>query len=135
MFSYDCDVSIIFHLDENNLKFGNICIYGCLILNVFYSFFFSYHAGTIAFASSLASIIPMFCIIWKHGRERARQMYKKPILLLSWLTVLVKFSFNALSMCAIHGKTFYTSAKDSYILLMKNPMSYLVINNVSRDYM
>ncbi|XP_014203333.1 choline transporter-like protein 1 [Copidosoma floridanum] len=91
----------------------------------------SYHSGTIAYASSMVSVITMVDVVRKYGRDALKKMYKRPVLLMSWLTVLVKFSYDALAMCAIHGSPYYDSAKDSYVLLMKNPMSYLAVNTVS----
>ena len=93
--------------------------------------FFRYHSGTIAYASSPVTFIPMIYIIYKHGRERWSEMYKKPVLILSWLIMLWNFSFDGLIMSAIHGTTFYKSAKESYILMMKNPKNFLTITAVS----
>ncbi|XP_001602800.2 CTL-like protein 2 isoform X2 [Nasonia vitripennis] len=90
-----------------------------------------HHAGTLAYASSPITIVPMCIVAWKYGRDKLKEMYKRPVLMISWLTVALKFSFDAMTMTAINGHTFYKSAKESYILFMKHPVSYLAMNTVT----
>ncbi|XP_058798026.1 choline transporter-like 2 [Phymastichus coffea] len=92
----------------------------------------SYHLGTVAYATSIFSWIPMKKVICENSQDVLRKLRKQPIYILSCFTIILNFPLDALAVCAIHGQEFYESASESFKLQIQNIASYLAMNTISQ---
>lgn len=98
-----------------------------------------YHIGTLAFGSLIIAICRMIRVCLEyidHKLKKYDNGFTKAILccLKCFFWCLEKFlkfiNKNAYIMCAIHGKNFCTSAKDAFLLLMRNIIRVFVLDKV-----
>ncbi|KAJ8921441.1 hypothetical protein NQ315_003059 [Exocentrus adspersus] len=99
-----------------------------------------YHLGTIAFGSLIIATCRIIRVLLEyidHKLKKYDNDLVKAILCCCkcffWcLEKFLKFiNKNAYIMCAIHGKNFCASAKDAFLLLMRNILRVFVLNKVS----
>lgn len=99
-----------------------------------------YHLGTIAFGSLIIAICRMIRVMLEyldHKLKKYDNNLVKAILCCMkcffWcLEKFLKFiNKNAYIMCAVHGKNFCTSAKDAFLLLMRNIVRVFVLDKVT----
>lgn len=98
-----------------------------------------YHIGTLAFGSLIITICRAIRIVLEyidHKLKKYDNGFTKAILCCCkcffWcLEKFLKFiNRNAYIMCAIHGKNFCGSAKDAFMLLMRNIVRVFVLDKV-----
>ncbi|XP_033827647.1 choline transporter-like protein 2 isoform X3 [Periophthalmus magnuspinnatus] len=99
-----------------------------------------YHTGTLAFGSLILSIIQIIRVLLEyldHKLKGAQNKFAKFLLCCLkccfWcLEKFVKFlNRNAYIMTAIYGKNFCTSARDAFLLLMRNMIRVAVLDKVT----
>ncbi|RZC34922.1 CTL-like protein 2, partial [Asbolus verrucosus] len=99
-----------------------------------------YHIGTLAFGSLIITICRIIRVMLEYVDHKLRKYdneITKAILCCCkcffWcLEKFLKFiNRNAYIMCAIHGKNFCTSAKDAFLLLMRNIIRVFVLDKVT----
>ncbi|XP_076048718.1 choline transporter-like 2 isoform X2 [Oratosquilla oratoria] len=100
-----------------------------------------YHVGTLAFGSLIIAIVRMIRVVLEYidrkVREKTDSMIIKCIMCcfrccLWCLEKFLKFiNRNAYVYCAIYGKNFCTSAKNSFFLLMRNIARVVVLDQVT----
>ncbi|XP_066258139.1 choline transporter-like 2 isoform X2 [Euwallacea similis] len=99
-----------------------------------------YHLGTLAFGSLIIAICRMIRVCLEyvdHKLKKYDNAFTKAILCclkcFFWcLEKFIKFiNKNAYIMCAIHGKNFCASAKDAFMLLMRNIIRVFVLDKVT----
>ncbi|KAK7940164.1 hypothetical protein WMY93_003490 [Mugilogobius chulae] len=99
-----------------------------------------YHTGTLAFGSLILSIIQIIRVLLEyldHKLKGAQNKFVKFLLCCLkccfWcLEKFVKFlNRNAYIMTAIYGKSFCTSARDAFLLLMRNMLRVAVLDKVT----
>lgn len=99
-----------------------------------------YHIGTLAFGSLILAICRMIRVALEyldHKLKKYDNAFTKAImcLLKCFFYCLEKFlrflNKNAYIMCAIHGKNFCVSAKDAFMLLMRNILRVWVLDKVT----
>ena len=98
-----------------------------------------YHIGTLAFGSFIITVCRMIRIALEYVDQKLKKYdneVTKAILCCCkcffWcLEKFLKFiNRNAYIMCAIHGKNFCSSAKDAFMLLMRNIVRVFVLDKV-----
>lgn len=103
-------------------------------------FFFRYHIGTLAFGSLIITICRLIRVgieYVDHKLKKFDNPFVRAILCCCkcffWcLEKFLKFiNRNAYIMCAIHGKNFCASAKDAFMLLMRNILRVFVLDKVN----
>lgn len=99
-----------------------------------------YHLGTLAFGSLIIAICRMIRVCLEYVDQKLKQYdneFTKAILccLKCFFWCLEKFlkfiNKNAYIMCAIHGKNFCASAKDAFMLLMRNIIRVFVLDKIT----
>uniref|UniRef100_A0A3P8TPS4 Choline transporter-like protein n=1 Tax=Amphiprion percula TaxID=161767 RepID=A0A3P8TPS4_AMPPE len=99
-----------------------------------------YHTGTLAFGSLILSIIQIIRVLLEyldHKLKGAQNKFAKFLLCCLkccfWcLEKFIKFlNRNAYIMVAIYGKNFCTSARDAFLLLMRNMIRVAVLDKVT----
>ncbi|XP_066152702.1 choline transporter-like 2 isoform X5 [Euwallacea fornicatus] len=99
-----------------------------------------YHLGTLAFGSLIIAICRMIRVCLEYIDQKLKKYdnpFTKAILCclkcFFWcLEKFIKFiNKNAYIMCAIHGKNFCASAKDAFMLLMRNIIRVFVLDKVT----
>lgn len=99
-----------------------------------------YHLGTLAFGSLIIAICRMIRVCLEYIDRKLKQYdneFTKAIMccLKCFFWCLEKFlkfiNKNAYIMCAIHGKNFCASAKDAFMLLMRNIIRVFVLDKVT----
>ncbi|XP_074034090.1 choline transporter-like 2 isoform X2 [Leptinotarsa decemlineata] len=99
-----------------------------------------YHIGTLAFGSLIIAICRIIRVILEYLDQKLKKYdneFTKAImcLLKCFFYCLEKFlkfiNKNAYIMCAVHGKNFCTSAKDAFMLLMRNIIRVYVLDKVT----
>ncbi|XP_070780077.1 choline transporter-like protein 2 isoform X3 [Enoplosus armatus] len=99
-----------------------------------------YHTGTLAFGSLILSIIQIIRVLLEyldHKLKGAQNKFAKFLLCCLkccfWcLEKFIKFlNRNAYIMVAIYGKSFCTSARDAFFLLMRNMIRVAVLDKVT----
>jgi len=99
-----------------------------------------YHLGTLAFGSLIIAICRMIRVALEYVDQKLKaydNAFTKAILCclkcFFWcLENFLKFiNKNAYIMCAIHGKNFCASAKDAFMLLMRNIIRVFVLDKVT----
>ncbi|XP_063909767.1 choline transporter-like 2 isoform X2 [Zophobas morio] len=99
-----------------------------------------YHIGTLAFGSFIITVCRMIRIALEYVDQKLKKYdneVTKAILCCCkcffWcLEKFLKFiNRNAYIMCAIHGKNFCSSAKDAFMLLMRNIVRVFVLDKVT----
>ncbi|CAJ0565444.1 unnamed protein product, partial [Mesorhabditis spiculigera] len=103
-------------------------------------FAMKYNLGSLAFGSLLIAIVKFIRVILDYLDKKSQTTQNSVLkaifcLLKCWfwcLEVFLKFlTKNAYIMMAIYGKGFFTSAKDSFLLLTRNCIRVVVINQVT----
>ncbi|CAH0553591.1 unnamed protein product [Brassicogethes aeneus] len=99
-----------------------------------------YHIGTLAFGSLLVAICRMIRVMLEYIDHKLKK-YDNPLTkailccmkCFFWcLEKFLKFiNKNAYIMCAIHGKNFCASAKDAFLLLMRNIVRVFILDKVT----
>ncbi|KAL3276791.1 hypothetical protein HHI36_012155 [Cryptolaemus montrouzieri] len=99
-----------------------------------------YHIGTLAFGSLIITICRMIRLVLEYI-DRKLKKYNNEVtraimcLLKCFFWCLEKFlkfiNTNAYIMCAIHGKNFCTSAREAFMLLMRNILRVFVLDKVT----
>lgn len=101
---------------------------------------FRYHLGTVAFGSLIIAICRMIRVTLEFIHQKLKKYdnsFTKAILccLKCFFWCLEKFlqfiNKNTYIMCAIHGKNFCRSAKDSFNLLMRNVLRVVALDKVT----
>nr|XP_040047525.1 choline transporter-like protein 2 isoform X2 [Gasterosteus aculeatus aculeatus] len=99
-----------------------------------------YHTGTLAFGSLILSIVQIIRVLLEyldHKLKGAQNKFTKFLLCCLkccfWcLEKIIKFlNRNAYIMVAIYGKSFCTSARDAFLLLMRNMIRVAVLDKVT----
>ncbi|XP_047427018.1 choline transporter-like protein 2 isoform X4 [Mugil cephalus] len=99
-----------------------------------------YHTGSLAFGSLILSIIQIIRVLLEYVDHKLKGAQSKPAKFLLcclkccfWcLEKFIKFlNRNAYIMVAIYGKSFCTSAKDAFMLLMRNMIRVAVLDKVT----
>ncbi|CAG0886862.1 unnamed protein product [Cyprideis torosa] len=100
-----------------------------------------YHLGTLAFGSLLIAIIKMIRVTLEYIDRKIKEYGDSSIArcmicfckCCMWcLEKFIRFlNLNAYIMCAIHGKNFCRSAKDAFLLLMRNAARVIVLDKVT----
>uniref|UniRef100_A0A6M2DXS4 Choline transporter-like protein n=1 Tax=Xenopsylla cheopis TaxID=163159 RepID=A0A6M2DXS4_XENCH len=101
---------------------------------------FRYHLGTLAFGSLILAICRIIRVILEYIDQKLKK-FDNPCTrcLLCFLKCFfwclenfIKFiNKNAYIMCAIHGKNFCSSAKDSFALILRNCTKYIVVDKTT----
>lgn len=101
---------------------------------------FRFHLGTLAFGSLIITICRIIRLILEYIDNKLKKYdneFTKAIMCCCrcffWcLENFLKFmNRNAYIMCAIHGKNFLTSAKDSFNLLMRNVLRVIALDQTT----
>ncbi|CAG9815700.1 unnamed protein product [Phaedon cochleariae] len=99
-----------------------------------------YHIGTLAFGSLIIAICRMIRVVLEYIDQKLKkydnELTKAIMCLLKCffycLEKFLKFiNKNAYIMCAVHGKNFCASAKDAFMLLMRNIIRVFVLDKVT----
>ncbi|KAJ8934587.1 hypothetical protein NQ314_013263 [Rhamnusium bicolor] len=99
-----------------------------------------YHLGTLAFGSLIIAICRMIRVFLEYLDQKLKQYdneLTRAIMccLKCFFWCLEKFlkfiNKNAYIMCAVHGKNFCASAKDAFMLLMRNIIRVFVLDKVT----
>lgn len=106
----------------------------------FIFFLFRYHLGTVAFGALIIAIVRVIRVILEyidHKLKKFDNPFTRCLMCFCkccfWcLESFLKFiNKNAYIMCAIHGKSFCTSARDAFSLLMRNIVRVVVLDKVT----
>ncbi|XP_026469452.1 CTL-like protein 2 [Ctenocephalides felis] len=99
-----------------------------------------YHLGTLAFGSLILAICRIIRVILEYIDQKLKK-FDNPCTrcLLCFLKCFfwclenfIKFiNKNAYIMCAIHGKNFCASARDSFALILRNCTKYIVVDKTT----
>jgi choline transporter-like protein 2/4/5 len=117
---------------KSNLPFFAVLDATCRVLR--------YHIGTLAFGSLIITICRLIRIMLEYVDQKLKKYdneITRAILCCCkcffWcLEKFLKFiNRNAYIMCAIHGKNFCASAKDAFLLLMRNIVRVFVLDKVT----
>ncbi|XP_008279347.1 choline transporter-like protein 4 isoform X2 [Stegastes partitus] len=95
-----------------------------------------YHVGSLAFGSLILTLVQIIRIILEYIEKRTRSSHNPIMRCLKccfWcLEKCIKFlNRNAYIMIAIYGKNFCVSAKNAYMLLMRNIIRVVVLDKVT----
>ncbi|XP_045148946.1 choline transporter-like protein 4 [Echinops telfairi] len=99
-----------------------------------------YHTGSLAFGALILSLVQLARVILEyidHKLRKAQNPVARCIMCcfkccLWCLEKFIKFlNYNAYIMIAIYGKNFCTSAKNAFMLLMRNILRVVVLDNVT----
>jgi choline transporter-like protein 2/4/5 len=99
-----------------------------------------YHLGTLAFGSFILTICRIIRLLLEYVNEKLKRYNNeltKAIMcccrcLCLCLENFLKFlNRNAYIMCAIHGKGFFSSAKDAFNLLMRNVLRVIALDQTT----
>jgi choline transporter-like protein 2/4/5 len=119
---------------KSNLPFFAVLDATCRVLR--------YHIGTLAFGSLIITICRLIRIMLEYVDQKLKKYdneITRAILCCCkcffWcLEKFLKFiNRNAYIMCAIHGKNFCASAKDAFLLLMRNIVRVFVLDKVKNS--
>ncbi|CAJ0954226.1 unnamed protein product, partial [Mesorhabditis belari] len=104
------------------------------------TFAIKYNLGSLAFGSLIIAIVKFIRVILDYLDKKAEVTQNQA---LKWILTCLKCCFwcleailkfltkNAYIMMAIYGRNFFTSAKDSFMLLTRNCIRVVVINKVT----
>ncbi|KAJ8300483.1 hypothetical protein KUTeg_022002 [Tegillarca granosa] len=101
---------------------------------------FRYHLGSLAFGSFIIAVIQIIRVLLEYldsklkGSENpVAKFFLKCLKCCFWcLEKFIRFlNKNAYIMIAVHGKNFCTSAKDAFMLLMRNIVRVVVVDKVT----
>jgi len=96
-----------------------------------------YHLGTLAFGSFILAVVRMVCLVLEYISRKVKAHDNFVTRAIIWIMrfffwlmdAFLKFATrNAYIMCAIHGHNFITSAKDSFKLVMRNPLRMVTLD-------
>jgi len=96
-----------------------------------------YHLGTLAFGSFILAVVRMVCLVLEYISRKVKAHDNFVTRAIIWIMrfffwlmdAFLKFATrNAYIMCAIHGHNFITSAKDSFKLVMRNPLRIVTLD-------
>jgi len=97
-----------------------------------------YHLGSVAFGSFIIAVVRMIRLMFNYMMRRMQRFKDNPVVkvficvvncCLKCLERFINFiNKNAYIMIAIHGKAFCPSAKDAFMLLMRNILRVAAIN-------
>ena len=115
----------------------------CMILNSTYTAF-RYHVGSVALGSFFMATIKLIQIIIEYVDKKCKQYADNPVArgiiwcfrCCFWLleNFLRYINTNAFIMIAVHGKGYFSSAKDAFNLILQNVIRAVVIDKVA-DYL
>ncbi|XP_016952175.1 choline transporter-like 2 [Drosophila biarmipes] len=95
-----------------------------------------YHLGTAAFGSFIQAVVRMGCLVLEYIQRKLKAHDNRVTRAFVWimrcffwlLDAFLKFATRkAYIMCAIHGKNFCTSAKDSFKLVSRNSLRVVTL--------
>ncbi|KAH8346795.1 hypothetical protein KR084_011960, partial [Drosophila pseudotakahashii] len=95
-----------------------------------------YHLGTVAFGSFILALVRVGCLVLEYLNRKVKAHDNFVTRAIRWLLrclfwlldAFLKFAtHNAYIMCAIHGKNFCSSAKDSFKLVLRNSLRVVTL--------